>query len=48
MTKKIDEVKKGFQGTIALVAAKGKHLEQPASNVFRILVPVSGSGVSPP
>ncbi|MBS0529662.1 MAG: cation:proton antiporter [Proteobacteria bacterium] len=44
--KKIDEVTKGFQGPIALVAAKGRHLEQPASNAFRILVPVSGSGVS--
>jgi nucleotide-binding universal stress UspA family protein len=44
--RKIDEVTKGFQGPIALVAAKGKHLDQPASNVFRILVPVSGSGVS--
>jgi Kef-type K+ transport system membrane component KefB/nucleotide-binding universal stress UspA family protein len=44
--KKIDEVTKGFEGPIALVAAKGKHLKQPASNVFRILVPVSGSGVS--
>ena len=37
---------KGFEGPIALVAAKGKHLIQPASNVFRVLVPVSGSGVS--
>jgi nucleotide-binding universal stress UspA family protein len=44
--RKIDEVTRGFQGAIALVAAKGKHLDQPASNVFRILVPVSGSGVS--
>jgi Kef-type K+ transport system membrane component KefB/nucleotide-binding universal stress UspA family protein len=44
--KKIDEVTRGFDGPIALVAARGKHLEQPATNVFRILVPVSGSGVS--
>jgi nucleotide-binding universal stress UspA family protein len=44
--KKIEEVTKGFEGPIALVAAKGKHLDQPASNVFRVLVPVSGSGVS--
>jgi Kef-type K+ transport system membrane component KefB/nucleotide-binding universal stress UspA family protein len=44
--KKIDEVTRGFEGPVALVAARGKHLEQPASNVFRILVPVSGSGVS--
>jgi Kef-type K+ transport system membrane component KefB/nucleotide-binding universal stress UspA family protein len=44
--KRIDEVTRGFEGPIALVAARGKHLEQPASNVFRILVPVSGSGVS--
>ncbi len=44
--KRIDEVTRGFEGPIALVAARGKHLEQPATNVFRILVPVSGSGVS--
>jgi K+:H+ antiporter len=44
--RKIEEVTKGFDGPIALVAAKGKHLKQPDSNVFRILVPVSGSGVS--
>ncbi|HVV41191.1 MAG TPA: cation:proton antiporter [Nitrobacter sp.] len=44
--KRIDEVTRGFEGPIALVAGRGKHLEQPASNAFRILVPVSGSGVS--
>jgi Kef-type K+ transport system membrane component KefB/nucleotide-binding universal stress UspA family protein len=44
--RKVEEVTKGFEGPIALVAAKGKHLKQPASNVFRVLVPVSGSGVS--
>ena len=44
--KTIEEVLKGFEGPIALVAAKGKHLDQPASKVFRILVPVSGSVAS--
>ena len=44
--RRIEEVTRGFEGPVALVAAKGKHLEQPDNNVFRILVPVSGSGVS--
>ncbi len=44
--KKIDDVTAGFEGPLAVVAAKGSQLAQPANNDFRILVPVSGSGVS--
>jgi Kef-type K+ transport system membrane component KefB/nucleotide-binding universal stress UspA family protein len=44
--KKVEDVASGFKGPVALVAAKGVHLKQPASAEFRILVPVSGSAVS--
>jgi Kef-type K+ transport system membrane component KefB/nucleotide-binding universal stress UspA family protein len=45
--KKIEDVTSGFEGPLAIVAAKGHHLKQPAaSSTFKILVPVSGSGVS--
>jgi Kef-type K+ transport system membrane component KefB/nucleotide-binding universal stress UspA family protein len=44
--KKIEEVTAGFEGPLAIVAAKGDHLKPPLNNDFRILVPVSGSGVS--
>jgi Kef-type K+ transport system membrane component KefB/nucleotide-binding universal stress UspA family protein len=44
--KKIEDVASGFKGPVALVAAKGVHLKQPASAEFRILVPVSGSALS--
>jgi Kef-type K+ transport system membrane component KefB/nucleotide-binding universal stress UspA family protein len=44
--KKVEDVASGFKGPVALVAAKGVHLKQPASAEFRILVPVSGSVVS--
>jgi len=43
---KIEEVTSGFEGPLAIVAAKGGHLKSAASNDFKILVPVSGSGVS--
>jgi Kef-type K+ transport system membrane component KefB/nucleotide-binding universal stress UspA family protein len=43
---KIDEIGAGFKGPMAIVAARGVHLEQPAAAGFNILVPVSGSGVS--
>ena len=43
---KIEDVTAGFEGPLAIVAAKGNHLKQPLNNAFRILVPVSGSGVS--
>ena len=44
--KKIEGVTAGFEGPLAIVAAKGLHLKQPANSALRILVPVSGSGVS--
>jgi Kef-type K+ transport system membrane component KefB/nucleotide-binding universal stress UspA family protein len=44
--KEIEDVAAGFDGPLAIVAAKGAHLKRPASDAFKILVPVSGSGVS--
>ena len=44
--KKIEGVTAGFEGPLAIVAAKGLHLKHPANSALRILVPVSGSGVS--
>jgi Kef-type K+ transport system membrane component KefB/nucleotide-binding universal stress UspA family protein len=44
--KKIEDLTAGFEGPIAIVAAKGIHLKEPVKTTFRILVPVSGSGVS--
>jgi Kef-type K+ transport system membrane component KefB/nucleotide-binding universal stress UspA family protein len=44
--RKIEDVTAGFEGPLALVAAKGDHLKPPLNNAFKILVPVSGSGVS--
>jgi Kef-type K+ transport system membrane component KefB/nucleotide-binding universal stress UspA family protein len=44
--KKIEDIAGSFAGPMAIVAAKGAHLERPAANGFRILVPVSGSAVS--
>jgi nucleotide-binding universal stress UspA family protein len=44
--RKIEEIAGSFTGPMAIVAAKGAHLEQPAANGLRILVPVSGSAVS--
>ncbi len=44
--RKIEDLTSGFKGPIAIAAAKGIHLKQPAKPEFRILVPVSGSAVS--
>ena len=44
--RKIEDVTAGFDGPLAIVAARGNHLKRPATNSFKILVPVSGSGVS--
>ncbi len=44
--RKIEDVTAGFEGPLAIVAAKGDHLKPPANSAFRILVPVSGSAVS--
>ena len=44
--KKVNDVTSGFEGPLAMVTGKGRQLAQPANNDLRILVPVSGSGVS--
>lgn len=44
--RKIEEIAAEFEGPLAIVAAKGKHLKQPMPDALNILVPVSGSGVS--
>jgi nucleotide-binding universal stress UspA family protein len=36
----------GFEGPLAIVVAKGKHLKPPKSKDLKILVPVSGTAVS--
>lgn len=43
---KIEDIAAKFDGPLAIVAAKGKHLKQPMPDALNILVPVSGSGVS--
>ncbi|MFT4118941.1 cation:proton antiporter [Bradyrhizobium sp.] len=43
---KIEDIAARFEGPLAVVAAKGRHLEQPMPDALNILVPVSGSGVS--
>ncbi|MBR0955631.1 cation:proton antiporter domain-containing protein [Bradyrhizobium canariense] len=44
--RKVEDIAAKFEGPLAIVAAKGKHLKQPAPDALNILVPVSGSGVS--
>ena len=44
--RKIEDIASKFDGPLAIVAAKGKHLKQPMPDSLKILVPVSGSGVS--
>jgi len=44
--RKIEDIAATFQGPLAIVAAKGKHLKQPNPDALNILVPVSGSGIS--
>jgi Kef-type K+ transport system membrane component KefB/nucleotide-binding universal stress UspA family protein len=44
--KQIEDVAAGFDGPLAIVAGRGDRLAQPEGRAFRILVPVSGSGVS--
>ena len=43
---KIDNVTTEFEGPLAIVVGKGIHLKQTERSAFKILVPVSGSGVS--
>src|SRR3954453_5160987 len=42
----IEDVTTGFEGPLAIIVAKSNHLKQPLTSNFKILVPVSGSGVS--
>jgi nucleotide-binding universal stress UspA family protein len=35
-----------FEGPLAVVVPRGEHLQQPAESRFRILVPVTGTGIS--
>jgi K+:H+ antiporter len=44
--RKIEDVTVGFEAPLAIVVAKANHLKPPLTNDFKILVPVSGSGVS--
>ncbi|WP_234680123.1 cation:proton antiporter domain-containing protein [Bradyrhizobium monzae] len=44
--RKIEDIAAKFDGPLAIVAAKGRHLKQPMPDALNILVPVSGSGVS--
>jgi Kef-type K+ transport system membrane component KefB/nucleotide-binding universal stress UspA family protein len=44
--RKIEDIGGSFRGPMALVVAKGDHLERPAPAGLKILVPVSGSAVS--
>ena len=44
--RKIEDIAATFDGPLAIVAAKGKHLKQPMPDALNILVPVSGSAVS--
>ena len=42
----VEELAAGFEGPLAIAAAKSSHIEQPTTNDFKVLIPVSGSGVS--
>ncbi|MGY3444932.1 MULTISPECIES: cation:proton antiporter domain-containing protein [unclassified Bradyrhizobium] len=44
--RRINELTSGFDGPLAIAAAKGVHADEPAANARKILVPVSGSNVS--
>jgi Kef-type K+ transport system membrane component KefB/nucleotide-binding universal stress UspA family protein len=44
--RRIEDIAAKFEGPLAIVAAKGKHLKQPMPDSLNILVPVSGSSVS--
>ncbi|MBR0814221.1 cation:proton antiporter [Bradyrhizobium diazoefficiens] len=45
-SRKIEDIAATFEGPLAIVAAKGKHLKQPMPEGLNILVPVSGSAIS--
>ncbi|MEK9278288.1 MULTISPECIES: cation:proton antiporter [unclassified Bradyrhizobium] len=43
---RIEAIAAEFEGPLAIVAARGRHLKDPMLETLNILVPVSGSGVS--
>ena len=44
--KELARVAAGFEGPLALMIARGRHLEDPTESGFKILVPVNGTEVS--
>ncbi|MCC8963212.1 cation:proton antiporter [Bradyrhizobium sp. Pear76] len=44
--RRIDQLTSGFDGPLAIAAAKGLHASEPTANARKILVSVSGSNVS--
>ncbi|WOH78843.1 cation:proton antiporter [Bradyrhizobium sp. BEA-2-5] len=44
--RQLDDLTSGFDGPLAIAAAKGVHEKEPTANARKILVPVSGSNVS--
>jgi Kef-type K+ transport system membrane component KefB/nucleotide-binding universal stress UspA family protein len=42
----VERTASGFEGPLAVVVARGRHLERPADSGIRILVPVTGTAVS--
>ncbi|MGY4479789.1 cation:proton antiporter domain-containing protein [Bradyrhizobium sp. USDA 3364] len=44
--RRIDDLASGFDGPLAIAAARGLHETEPTANARKILVPVSGSNVS--
>lgn len=44
--REIEDIAAQFEGPLAIVVGKGKHLKQPMPDALNILVPVSGSVVS--
>jgi Kef-type K+ transport system membrane component KefB/nucleotide-binding universal stress UspA family protein len=45
-TSELDEITAAFEGPLATVLASGKHLEDPTPKKLRVLVPITGTGVS--
>jgi nucleotide-binding universal stress UspA family protein len=42
----VERAAKGFEGPLAVVAARGRHLQRPADDRLKILVPFTGTSVS--
>src|SRR5262249_7395921 len=43
---RLEDIAARFDGPLAIVAARGRHLKEPMPDTLNILVPVSGSSVS--